>query len=118
MHRSPNQPPPGAPTGIWSLMRHMWARNFKANPLGTVAGSIFTVGAVAFMLFFGFFVVLALVVMGGLIVLSQALFRPTRKAPPWSQGRPQQGVDKEAINNNALEGEYEVVSDKKNDASR
>lgn len=107
------------PSSPWAIVRQLWTRNFRANPFGTVAGSLLTVGLLAFMLFFGFFVVVALVVMGGLIVLSQALFAPARRGGPQvseRQGNPGEGFPK-STNNKEIEGEFEVLSDEKNKTS-
>ena len=101
------------PTGPWSLVRHLWARNFQQNPAGTVLGSLLAVGGVGLLLFFGFFVVIALVVVGGLFMLAQTLLggpRRTVGTPP-----PTGGSVHKSNSNNALEGEYTIVTDKESD---
>ncbi len=108
------------PTGPWSLVRHMWGRNFQQNPVGTVLGSVLAVGALGLLLFFGFFVVMAIVVVGGLMMLAQSFLGTpggrTARRPDLSS---RDGAAFETVGsnrekprqNNALEGEYTVVDE-------
>ncbi|MFK8032477.1 MAG: hypothetical protein AB8G18_19810 [Gammaproteobacteria bacterium] len=113
--------------GPWALVRHVWAQKFQQNPVGTVVGSVLTLGAVGFMLFFGFFVVIALVVMGGLFVLANAIFGAPTRRTTWSTtqggvhdsaqtgGESARSDSNSQLDNNELEGEFTVVSDKETD---
>ncbi len=104
----------------WALVRHMWVRNFQQNPIGTVLGSVLAIGGVGLLVFFGFFVFLALFVMGGLLLLANALFgsaqgtatRPNAGSDPFGPG------PVKSSENKALEGEYTVVPDDENKAGR
>ncbi len=108
------------PTGPWSLVRHMWARNFQQNPFGTVLGSVLAIGGIGLLLFFGFFVFVALFVVGGLMMLAQSFLGGSRGAaaqrpdlspgdkPTWDSVGNRPG---NPGNNNALEGEYTVVDE-------
>ncbi len=107
------------PTGPWSLVRHMWARNFQQNPAGTVLSSVLAIGGLGLMLFFGFFIVMFLVVVGGLFMLAQTLLGAPRGAAGSSGPSTRHSSAREPLgeairkpqNNNALEGEYTVVDD-------
>ncbi len=103
----------------WALVRHIWGRNFQQNPVRTVIGSLLAMGGVGLLLFFGFFVVMTFFVVGGLLMLANALFGAPRRQAGWpgSGGdsfEPSGDVkanDAKPSNNKALEGEYTVVSD-------
>ena len=105
-------------TGPWALVRHMWARNFRQNPVGTVAGSVLAAGGVGLMLFFGFFIVVTLIVVGGLFMLAQSIFGAPRGSAGWPDPstRPEAGeASRNPGGNNALEGEYTVVPEQEQD---
>lgn len=102
------------PAGPWSLIRQMWTRNFKQNPAGTVISSLLAVAGVGFMLFFGFFIFMALVVVGGLFMLAQALLGGSGRTSVRMTSRSRVSTPEnrsKTSNNNELEGEFTVVSD-------
>lgn len=103
------------PTGPWSLVRHLWARNFQQNPAGTVLGSLLAVGGIGLLLFFGFFVVMALVIVGGFFMLAQTLLGGPGRTVGTPSRPPTDGSVHKSNNNNALEGEYTIVTDKESD---
>ncbi len=81
--------------------------------------SVLAIGGLGLMLFFGFFVVMTLLVVGGVFMLAQSLLGAPRDTATTgsSEGRSSTRVPlgekiRKPRNNNALEGEYTVVDDK------
>ncbi|MEM7082647.1 MAG: hypothetical protein AAF465_07930 [Pseudomonadota bacterium] len=104
----------------WGLARHLWAQKFQQNPLGTIFGSLLVAGGLGLMLFFGFFVVIALVVIGLIMVIVQSLSGGSAarsRGAPWSPtARTQTHRDKEGTSArpaDTIEGEYTIVPDEK-----
>lgn len=101
-------------TGPWSLIRDLWTRNFRIRPVGTVLGSLLAVGALGLVLFFGFFIFLALLVMGGLFLLASTLLGGPRSTTVWHHDSTRVSSNREtgkSSKNSALEGEFSVVSE-------